>query len=257
MKEQLITPDAVGISYSDEFVETRDQLRLHGWKLYSAGESKASLLFFHGNAENISTHFANVHWLVEHGYDVYVFDYRGYGQSQGEAELDPIIEDMQLLIGHVLGQIPDEQKLVVMGQSLGASLSIYATAHSPHRDRIAALVSVSAFSDYHQIAQEALAKSWVFWLFQWPLSKTIDNSYSPMTAVGDITPIPVVIMHSEEDEIIGFNHALLLYQAASEPRQLIRLEDGHNVTFNSKRNRRKLLEVLESVREREGRNDSE
>ena len=133
------------------------------------------ILFFHGNAENISTHFANVYWLVAHGYDVYLFDYRGYGQSEGEAELDPIVDDMQMLIGHVLDDLPANNKLIVMGQSLGASLSIYSVAHRRYRDRIEALVSVAAFSDYHDIAQDALSSSWVFWLFQWPLSKTISN----------------------------------------------------------------------------------
>ncbi len=247
MKEQLITPDAVGISYSDVFVDTRDQLRLHGWRLFSAGESRASLLFLHGNAENISTHFANVRWLVEHGYEVYLFDYRGYGRSEGEAELDPIIEDMQLLTDHVIGQIPGDRKLVVMGQSLGGSLSIYSVAHSAHRDRIAALVSVSAFSDYHDIAQDALAKSWVFWLFQWPLSKTIDNSYSPVEAIDRMAPVPVYIMHSEADEIIPFYHAQRLYEAAGDPKQLIILDGGHNVTFGIDSNRQALMRVLDDA----------
>jgi len=247
MKEHVLTPDAIGIKYEDIFVETADNLRLHGWKLFSEGETKGILLYFHGNAENISTHFANVYWLVALGYDVYLFDYRGYGKSEGEAELDPIIEDMQLLIGHVLDDLPVNNKLIVMGQSLGASLSIYSVAHSQYRDRIAALVSVAAFSDYHDIAQDALSSSWLLWLFQWPLSKTISNAYSPVESVDRVAPVPIFIMHSQEDEIIDYDHAEVLYRAALEPKRLISLEGGHNVTFNFDSNRQRLLNVLQDV----------
>ena len=247
MKEHVLTPDAIGVMYEDVYVETADNLQLHGWKLFSEGETEATLLFFHGNAENISTHFANVYWLVALGYDVYIFDYRGYGQSEGEAELDPIIDDMQLLIGYVVDDLPVNQNLIVMGQSLGASLSIYAVAHSQYQDRIAALVSVAAFSDYHDIVQDALSNSWLFWLFQWPLSKTISNTYSPVEFVANVSPVPIFIMHSHEDEIIGFYHAENLYEAALAPKQLITLGGGHNVTFNFDSNRQKLLDALEAA----------
>ena len=241
------TPDAFGVSYEDFFVQTRDELQLHGWKLMADGEPKGTVLFFHGNAENISTHFASVYWLTEQGYDVYAIDYRGYGRSQGEPELPAIVDDMQLLIGYVIDDLPVNQKFVIMGQSLGASLSIYAVAHSEYRDRIAGLVSVSAFSDYHDIAQDALAKSWVFWLFQWPLSKTISNVYSPVESVDRVAPVPIFIMHSDADEIIPFYHAQRLYEAAAEPKYLIELEGGHNVTFGLERNRRALLRVLDAL----------
>jgi alpha-beta hydrolase superfamily lysophospholipase len=247
MEEHVLTPDAIGTGYEDIFVDTVDELTLHGWKLFAEGESRGTLLFFHGNAENISTHFANVYWLTALGYDVYLFDYRGYGHSQGEAELDPIIDDMQLLIGYVVDQLPTERKLIIMGQSLGASLSIYAVANSPYRNDIAALVSVAAFSDYHDIAQDALSKSWLFWLFQWPLSKTISNTYSPLKVVDEVSPLPIYIMHSNEDEIIDYYHAEHLYQAAREPKQLITLEGGHNVTFNQNSNREKLVNVLDDI----------
>jgi alpha-beta hydrolase superfamily lysophospholipase len=247
MKEHVITPDAIGVMYEDRYIKTTDGLELHGWKLFSEGDTEGTLIFFHGNAENISTHFANVYWLVAHGYDVYLFDYRGYGQSQGEAELDPIIDDMELLIGHVIDALPLDQQLIVMGQSLGASLSIYSVAHSQYRDRIAALVSVAAFSDYHDIAQDALSSSWVFWLFQWPLSKTISNTYSPVEFVDKVAPVPIFIMHSHEDGIIDYYHAEVLYEAASEPKKLITLGGGHNATFNLDRNRQKLLDVLTAV----------
>jgi len=123
----------------------------------------------------------------------------------------------------------------------------HAVAHSRHRDRIAALVSVAAFSDYHDIAQDALSSSWLFWLFQWPLSKTISNTYSPVESVDKVAPVPIFIMHSDEDGIIDYYHAEVLYEAALEPKQLMTLEGGHNATFNLDSNRQKLLDVLNAI----------
>ena len=247
MEEHVLTPDVLGVSYEDIYVETTDNIRLHGWKLFAKDQAAGTLLFFHGNAENISTHFTNVYWLTEHGYDVYLFDYRGYGKSEGEAELDPIVDDMELLIGHVLEAIPLEEKLVVIGQSLGASLAIHAVAHSQYRDRISILVSVAAFSDYHEIAQDVLAKSRIFWLFQWPLSKTVNNSYSPLKTIDKVAPIPTIILHSQDDEIIDYYHALKLYDSAQEPKQLVTLEGSHNYALSTKLNRRTLLNALQGV----------
>ena len=247
MKEHYITPDIIGVMYEDRYIETTDGIELHGWKLFSEGDTKATLLFLHGNAENISTHIANVYWLVDYGYDVYLFDYRGYGQSEGEAELDPIIDDMQIMIGDVLADLDSDEQLIIMGQSLGASLSIYSVAHSQYRERIAALVSVAAFSDYHEIAQDALSSSWMFWLFQWPLSKTINNTYSPVKTVDRVSPVPFYVLHSHEDGIIGFHHAQTLYDAALQPKQLVVLDGAHNATFNLDSNRQRLLDVLKVI----------
>ena len=154
---------------------------------------------------------------------------------------------MELIIRLVLESMPVNENLFVIGQSLGASLAIHAVAHSQYKERISALVSVAAFSDYHDIAQDALAKSWIFWLFQWPLSKTINNSYSPLKAVDTVAPIPTIILHSREDEIIDYYHALKLYDSAQEPKQLVTLERGHNYALSTERNRRALLNALQTV----------
>ena len=247
MEEHVLEPDALGVSYEDIYVETSDNIRLHGWKLFAKDQATGTLLFFHGNAENISTHFTNVYWLTEHGYDVYLFDYRGYGKSEGEAELGPIVDDMELLIGYVLEAIPVKERIVVIGQSLGASLAIHAVAHTQYKERIAALVSVAAFSDYHDITQDVLAKSWIFWLFQWPLSKTVDNSYSPLKSIDNVAPIPTIILHSQQDEIIDYYHALKLYDSAQRPKQLVTLGGGHNYALSTERNRQALLNTLQTV----------
>jgi fermentation-respiration switch protein FrsA (DUF1100 family) len=109
------------------------------------------------------------------------------------------------------------------------------------------LITVEAFSDYHDIAQEAMSKSWLFWLFQWPLSFTIDNSYRPLDAIGDISPVPLLILHSEEDKMIDIEHAERLYAAANEPKTFKRIDSGHNNIFADQGNRQVLLDYLSAL----------
>lgn len=248
LRPHYMTPDILGVLYEDINLQVSDDVRLHGWKLLAENNTNGSVLYFHGNAENISTHFANVHWLTEYGFDVYLFDYRGYGKSEGVPQLDAVILDMESMIGFSVKQIPEKEKLTIIGHSLGASLAIYAVAHSQYKKHIRSLVSVEAFADYRDVTQDALSTSWITWLFQWPLSFTVDNSYRPVDAVKEIAPIPLMIMHSKSDEIIPFYHAEELYAAAREPKTLRLVDSNHNHVFNKQEHRELLLDYLKSYR---------
>ena len=263
LKPLPVSPDAADIFYEDIYLDTADGLKLHGWKLHAdegwiekgklkrqhANQKAAgTIVFFHGNGDNVSTQLPNTFWLAKEGFDLYVFDYRGYGQSQGEAGLDDIISDMELMLGHVAEHLSDDEKMIVMGHSLGASMSIYSVAHSAYRDKIEALITVEAFSDYHHVTQDMLSKSWLFWLFQWPLSFTISNEYSPLDSIGLVSPIPVCIIHSENDEMIDMYHADRLFEAAKEPKTFKLIDSNHSNVFVTKNNRQVLFDYLKTLR---------
>ena len=246
LRPTYATPDILGVLHEDITIETSDNLRLHGWKLLAEDNTRGSVLYFHGNAENISTHFANVFWLAKKGFDVYLFDYRGYGKSEGDAQLDEIISDLETMIGYAVKQIPGDEKLAIIGHSLGGALAIYGVAKTSYRDRIKLLMTVEAFADYRDATQDVLSLNWFTWLFQWPLSFTVDNSYRPADVVGEISPIPLVIVHSTQDRIIPFYHAEELYAAARQPKKLQPVTSGHNHVFNAPENRQLILNYLDS-----------
>lgn len=248
MKPYPITPDAIEILHDDIYLEAADGISLHGWKLFAESHKQGSILFFHGNGDNVSTQLPNTFWLAREGYDVYIFDYREYGQSEGKAELDTVISDMELMIAYVAEQLPENEKMTVMGHSLGGSMAIYNVAHSAYRGSINALITVEAFSDYREVTQDVLAKSWLLWILQWPLSFTVDNSYRPLDSIALISPIPVLILHSESDEMIDMYHARRLFDAAKEPKSFQLIDSDHSNIFIKPENRQVLLDYLMKIK---------
>lgn len=221
LRPLLRTPDELGLAYRDVWFETDDGVRLHGWFLPAVGEAQGTLLFLHGNAENVSTHLGNVAWLPSQRINVLLFDYRGYGQSAGEPSLAGLHKDAEAALAAVFsldGVDPD--RIALFGQSLGGSIAITTLAASPFRPRVRALIVEGAFSGYRQIARDVLARWWLTWPLQWPLALTVDDSYAPLQAIAAIAPTPVLIIHGEADSIVPPSHAQALYAAAHEPKAL-------------------------------------
>lgn len=246
---QYLTPDEIGLAYEDVYFRSSDGLMLHGWLLPARGKAKGTVLFLHGNAQNISTHIASVHWLPAQHYNVFLPDYRGYGLSEGEASLAGMQDDINSAMAYLLHRADiDAGRIVILAQSLGGASAIYNVAHSPYRQQIKALIAESAFSDYRGIAREKLASFWLTWPLQWPLALSIDDDYSPLPAVSKVSPIPLLIIHGDNDQIVPLEHAKLLFAAAVEPKEMwVVANGGHIEAFRHKEYQTRLLQYLERI----------
>jgi len=243
---RVLTPDKLGLAYEEVRFKARDGVELYGWFMPAKGPALGTILQLHGNAENISTHFTSVAWLPARGFNVFALDYRGYGASEGVATLEGVQLDIDAAMRMLLARRDvDKDRIVIYGQSLGGALAAYYVPHSPYRDRIRALIVESAFSDYIEIAREKLADHWLTWPFQWLPKLTVDDRFSPLPEMPKISPIPLLILHGDEDVIVPVRHAKILYDAALEPKEMwIVPGAGHIQTMHDPAQRDRLVAYL-------------
>ena len=250
-KVEFIRPSQLGLEYEDIYLSAADGQRLHAWYLPARTKAKAlgTILFLHGNAENMSTHIKSVFWLPAYGFNVFLLDYRGYGRSTGRADIDAAHVDVETAIGYLINRGGvDRKALVIFGQSLGGAIAIHAAAHSQYRQLIKGLVIESTFSSYRDIAREKLAEFWLTWPFQWPFSWLIFDRYSPLNSIGKLSPIPLIIIQGGRDPIVPEHHAWRLFQAAHEPKQLwIEPNMAHIQTLTIPKKRQHFVSTLKQI----------
>jgi fermentation-respiration switch protein FrsA (DUF1100 family) len=243
---QVHTPDQLGLTYQGVRFSADDGVELYGWFLPAKGGALGTILHLHGNAENISTHLAGVAWVPAGGFNLFVFDYRGYGASEGRPDLEGAQKDIDAAMRTLLARDDiDKNRIVMYGQSLGGALAVYNVAHSPFRDHIRALVIESAFSGYVEIAREKFADHWFTWPFQWLPWLTVDDRFSPLPEIKKVSPIPLLILHGDRDATVPPHHGRQLYDAALEPKQLwIVPGAGHIQAMRETAQRDRLVEYL-------------
>ncbi len=247
-RDEFTQPKALGLSYQDIWFKNSEGNQLHGWLLSPSGEKKGTLIFLHGNAENITSHVLSVHWLPQYGYEVFLFDYRGYGKSEGKASIEGLVDDSESALRY-LNSRQDVGDIVLMGQSLGGTIALKVAAKAENQSRLKALVLESAFSDFRGIVREKLDSLWLTWPLQYPLSWLVSSHYSPIEEAKSISDLPMLFIHGEEDPIVPVHHGDALYAAAgSSKKSFWRVPGaGHIGVLRNEEYRRKFLSFLRVV----------
>ena len=218
------TPDALGLRYESVQFQSADGTRLTGWFIPAVGrqenpkEAKGTVVHFHGNAQNMSAHWRFVAWLPKQDYNVFVFDYRGYGESEGKPEPKGVFEDSSAALNYVRsrGDI-DPQRLFVFGQSLGGTNAI-AVVGSGNRIGVRAAAIESTFYSYASIANDKLSGAGLL----------VSDDYAASKYVAAISPIPLLLIHGTADNVIPHAHSQRLLADAREPKRLIEVPGaGH------------------------------
>jgi len=242
----VYTPEALHLKSRDIAFKASDGTELFGWLLLAQGQARGTVVFLHGNAENMSTHIQAVAWLPARGFNVFIADYRGYGRSGGVPEIAGVYADARRA-WEVATEQPETRdgRFILFGQSLGGALALRLAADLPDRSKLAAVIAESAFSSYRDIAREKLARFWLTWPLQWPLSLIVNNRYSPIDTVAHISPTPLLLMHGTTDDIVPAHHSRRLYEAAREPKEIWYYNGGHTRAFLDPAMRERFVDYLD------------
>ena len=235
-------PEDLGVQASRIMIETEDGEQLANWYLNNVENAKASILFLHGNGENISTHINSVAWLTEHGYKVFLLDYRGYGHSTGTSTLASALSDIE--DAHQWLSTHESLPLIVFGQSLGGALAITYTANArPELSPIRTLVTESAPASWPQIAREAMRSNPLTWLLQIP-AFLLPGQHDAEKHIRQINDIPVLLMHSPQDEVVPYHHSQQLLDQGTSQVRFIQTQGGHIAGFAKEDIRNKFLNFI-------------
>jgi alpha-beta hydrolase superfamily lysophospholipase len=237
------SPEQFSIAYEEIRFLSVDGTALHGWWMRpSQPLSKGLMVVAHGNAQNISAHFESWVWLVESGYEVFIFDYRGYGESEGDAAIKAAIDDTAAALEYA--QKHHEGALFACGQSLGGMLLINAL-HEGDFDRYRLAIIDSSYSDLEALGQTVLSRSYLTWLFQWLAYPLLTDRYNPVDKVADVT-IPLLFVAGGADRKIPPNNSWQLFDAAKRPKEFWLVPAARHIElFKHPEMRERLLEYLE------------
>jgi fermentation-respiration switch protein FrsA (DUF1100 family) len=208
----------LGRPFEDFYVQSRDGVKLNGWFFPADGKSPRSDLVFlicHGNAGNIGHRLEFCRALLSTGANVLVFDYRGYGRSQGRPSEEGTYLDAQAAFRWLQHRRFCGDQIIAFGESLGGAVA----AELALREDLAGLILENTFTSIPDIGAE---------LFPWlPVRRLGTIKYDTCSKLPRIK-VPVLVMHSRGDELIGFNHGEKNLAAAREPKLFWELNGSHN-----------------------------
>lgn len=214
-REIISTPDSEGMTYEEVSLCTSDSVILHGWFI-PAETAQFTVLFCHGNAGNISHRIESIKIFHELGFNTFIFDYRGYGKSQGIPFEQGLYTDVMAAWDHLVNArgIADSN-IIIMGRSLGGAVAAWcAIQHTPRL-----LILESTFTSIPDIAVELYP--------MFPVRLFCTHQYKTLSYITKIQ-CPVLIIHSPEDEVVPMGHAFTLFDQAPEPKYFLEISGSHD-----------------------------
>jgi len=199
---------------------SQDGTQLHGWFLTPPkAKPKGTIVFSHGNAGSIGHHLGFVTWLADAGYQVLMYDYRGFGKSAGAVDRRGMVDDARAAFAYAASRKDVSAKPIISyGHSLGGAKSVTALAESP-LPGLKAVIIDGAFASYQRMAG----------LFGGEFAKSlVTDDLSPRDYVERISPVPLLVIHGTKDEIVPFSQGKELFERAKTPKTLFEVKNGRH-----------------------------
>ncbi len=213
IRELIGTPASLGLPFQDVWFEAEDGVRLHGWLV--PGARPTTLLWSHGNAGNISHRLDNIREIHDRlGIGIFIFDYRGYGRSDGSPTEAGLYRDARAARDALVRRLNvPAAEIIYFGRSLGAVVALeLALAHPPP-----AVILESPFLSVPAMANRAVPGSG--FLFK--------TRFDSLAKIGRLRTA-LLILHGDADEVVPYEHGRRLWEAASEPKAFYTIAGAHH-----------------------------
>ncbi len=217
-REMILSPSSVGLQYEEVRFRTPDGVALYGWFVPAGKPSVEVLLFFHGNAGNISHRLDSIRIFHDLGLNIFIFDYRGYGLSEGTPSEEGLYTDGKAALGFLIEKGYSPEDVIAFGRSLGGAVAAKISSETPP----AALILESTFTSLAAMASRVAP------LF--PVRFLLRSGY-PTDRILPGVRCPILVVHSPDDDIIPFSNGMKLFGLASEPKTFLRTRGSHNEGF--------------------------
>ena len=218
LRELFQTPADWGLDFEDVTLQTEDGVQLHGWYIPHP-QAQHVLLFFHGNAGNISHRRDSIEIFHRLGLNVFIIDYRGYGKSQDSPSEQGIYQDATAAWEFLATEKGfTSQQIIIFGRSLGGVIAAKLAAEVQPRGVILESTFSSA-RDFARVVFPILAR--LVW---------IRYDFNTVESIQRVT-VPVLVLHSPDDEIMPFHLGEKVFEAANQPKHFVRLQGDHNYGF--------------------------
>ena len=198
------------------------------------GPQRGIVVHCHGSGFNNSSHFPHVSWLPDHGYDVIMFDYPGYGSSEGIPDRTSTVSAAKDVISHFGAISPVEMPLFVLGQSLGGNIASVALTHFPQMERISGVILDSMYSSFKALGAAKIRRKYLkynifgTYFASHLVASFISNTDSPLSHAGKLR-LPALILHSRNDYIVPIQESINFYSRmkSSDVEFWSHLNSGH------------------------------
>jgi hypothetical protein len=209
-------PARLGVEVEDVWFRSADGLSLHAW-WFAAADQRPVVLWAHGNGGNLTGRAPDAQALADAGVSVLVFDYRGYGRSEGAPSEAGIYLDAEAAYAYLTRERNiDPLRIVLMGRSIGAAPAARLATRVPH----AGLILVSPPPSAKRMARA---------MFGGLPVDLLGTSRFPVVEWVAQRRTPLLVVHGERDEVIPFAYGREVYEAAAPPKSFVALPGaGHN-----------------------------
>lgn len=187
--------------------DTADGERLHAWWVAAPAPTRGHVLLCHGNAGNITSRMAHARLLCGIGFDVMLFDYRGYGRSSGSPSEEGTYRDARAARAAILCRPGvDPRRVFYLGESLGAAVALELALRSPP----AGLILQAPFTSVRDMAQA---------VYRVIPRRVVPDAYPSLRIIRDVRG-PLLVLHGEDDDVVPVEHGRALHAAAPGPKRI-------------------------------------